>query len=305
MGFVSMEMDIIKLVYDYSRRGKYVDLEFIHKLINIVVSYRSLNSYVRSIKVKETLEDEYNEFCAAYSPFEKSILLNYSYVHLILENGTRYDDLFQNYELIMYKNLIIAQILLHELEHANQHNIVDKKGNNTIECDLIRASFYLEQALKNPKFYESIIKDNISVADIIIYIKNHRELYKQYYRMNPTERMAQVNSYNTIVKSIEPVKEYFPALYEFKKACLVEQMLQGYEESWFEGSCPTQVYLYGTRQCDVWKRFKFYNEDNSQLVSSVREQHNLAKRLTLGLPITEREYYNTNDWLQSTNKFNF
>lgn len=300
-----MELEILKLIYDYSIKGKLVDSKFIDKLIEIVVSKKSLNDYVRNVRFTNKLDKNNNGVsCATYSPLTMEVLLDYESMQIVMENRSYYEPLFGGLEQIMFRNLTITQIILHELEHAYQNKQADNNMDNSIERKMINASFMLEQAMKNPKFLTAILKGEIPSKEVLIYILQNRELYKQYYELNPTERLAQINSFRIIVNSIEPIKKYIPNLYEFENASLVEEMLSGYSESWYQGICPTQVYLFGTRQNKVWSEFDFYDHDPSQLIKNVSHEYSLARRLQLGLPISCDEYDTTNGWLQSTNKFN-
>ena len=286
-----MELEILKLIYDYSVNGKLVDSKFIDKLIEIVVSKKSLNNYVRNVKFTNKLEkNDYRVYCAAYSPLSMEILVDYESIQIAMENRSYYERLFQSLEQIMFRNLTITQYILHELEHAFQNKQADDKSDNSIEAKLVNASFVLEQAMKNPRVLNALLKGEIPVQDFIIYTLQNRKLYKQYYALNPTERLAQVNSFRTIVDSIEPIKKYIPNLYEFEQASLVEAMLRGYTDSWNQGICPTQVYLFGTGQSNVWSELDFYNRDYSQLMKNVSDRYNLAKRLSLGLPVSYDEY---------------
>ena len=129
-----MELEILKLIYDYSVKGKLVDLKFIDKIIEIVVNRRSLNNYVRNITVTNTLEkQDYGVVCAAYSPLKKEMVLDYESIQNLLENSSYYDSLLNGLEQIMFKNLIITQIVFHELEHAYQFKQTDNKSDNSIE----------------------------------------------------------------------------------------------------------------------------------------------------------------------------
>ena len=299
-----MEIEILKLVYDYSIKGKIVDLNFVDKLIEIVVRDNGLHDYVRTLKIKKGLVEDNNSFrCAGYDSLNKMILLYYESIPAVLDNRIRYECLFNGLELFWYRNLVITQIILHELEHASQYKKSDSKSDSSIETKLIRAEFVVEQALKNPKFMSALIKGEISEQEFFEYRKRQQELYNQYYRLNPIERLAEIKSYRTILNVLSHVKDYFPSLCEFKSACLFENYLRGYEESWNEGSCPSQVYLYGIRQENVWKEFDFYDQNGEQLFRNVSAQYNLCQRLTLGLPVSYDEYYDTYNWLQSANKF--
>ena len=300
-----MELDILKLIYDYSVNGKLVDSKFIDKIIEIIVTKKSLDNYVRNVIFTNKLDkNDYVVACAAYNPHRAEVLVDYESIKIAIENGRQYDCLFCDVEQIMFKNLMIMQFILHELEHAYQFKQADNKSDKSVEAKLIRASFILERAMENPNFIEELYNNHFSMKDFEKYFLQNRELYKQYYRLNPTERLAQVNSFRTVVNSIEPIKKYIPNLYEFKNASLFEEMLKGYQESWNEGTCPTEVYLSGIRQSKIWSEFDFYSQDSEQLMKSVSEKYSLTKRMSLGLPISYGEYETTDNWLHTTNKFN-
>ena len=300
-----MELEILKLVYDYSINGKLVDTKFVEKIIEIVVSKKSLNNYVRSVQFTDQLyKDDYRVVCAAYDLLNMRILIDYESIQIDMESRSYYDQLFHKLEQVMFKNLTITQYILHELEHAYQNKQTDNKADDSIEAKLINASFVLEQAMKNPRFLTALLNGKIPAQDFIACMIQNRELYKQYYHLNPTERLAQVNSFRTIINSIDPIKKYIPNLYEFEQASLLEEMLSGYQDSWNQGCCPTQVYLLGIGRSKVWNGFDFYSQDSSQLMKNVCEKYNLVRRLSLGLPVSYDEYTATDELLQGTNKFN-
>ncbi len=300
-----MELEILKLIYDYSINGRLVDKIFINKIIEIVVKKKDLNNYIRNVYYTNSLEKNDNGVvCAAYSTIRKEMVIDFESIKIVIENKSYYDQLFHSFEQIMFRNLTITQFILHEIEHAFQNKQSDNKSDNSIETRLIKACLMIEQAIKNPNFLKGILTKEIPTHDFIVYILQSKKLYEKYYNLNPIERLAQINSFRTIVNSIEPIKQYIPNLYEFKQASLVESALEGYVDSWEQGICPTEVYLSGTRQGNVWLNMDFYDQDSSQLMKNVINKYNLVKRLSLGLPISSIEYNSCNEWLQNTNKFN-
>ncbi len=296
-----MELEILKLIYGYSVKGKLVDSKFIDKLIEIVVTKKNIHNYVRDIRFTDELEkNDYGAVCATYDFFSMEIAVDYESIQIVMGKRRHYDQLFCSLEQMMFRNLTITEMILHELEHACQNKKADDKSDNSIEAKLINACLVLEQAMKNPRTLHALLKGK----DFSIYFEEYKRLYKQYYVFNPIERLAEVNVFQTIVNSIEPIEEYIPNLYEFEQASLVEAMLRGYTDSWNQGICPTQVYLFGTGQSNVWSELNFYNQEYSQLMKSVSDGYNnLTRKLSLGLPVSYDEYNIMDEWLQDTNKF--
>lgn len=286
-----MELDILKLVYDYSIQKKLVDLNFIDKLIDIVVSKKKLNNYVKKIATTNELE-KYGEkiTCASYNFLTKELSVYYKAIQLCIEKANHYDQLFNSLEQIMFRNLQVTQYILHELEHAFQNKQLNDKHDNSIEAKIISASLMAEQILKNPKIFIGILMGKIKVDDVINNILKHKEKYLQYYHLNPTERLAQVNSFITIVNSLNSIKQFVPNLYAINHAYLHDNMIKGYTGSWREFTCPTEEYLLSVGQSNVWNDFDFYNEDSSKLVENASRKYGLYRRLSLGLPVKHSEY---------------
>ena len=298
---------ILKLIYDYSINCKLVDCNFIDKLIEIVTNERGLETYVKNVEFTSKLDKEESIVTlAAYDFLKKNIIVDYDSVKIFLEHNSYYDSLFTLFEKYMFRNISIVQTILHELEHAYQSKQLDQyQQHPSIEQQLIKASFVLEQALKNPKIIADLLKSNITESQLALYISNYRLLYKQSYQFNPTERLAQINSYKIIGQTLKEIQKYIPNLYEFEEATLTEELLNSYPEAAEYGGCPTQVYLHFNYRDDVWKLFPFYHENPQQLLQNVSAQYNLNDRLTLGLPIKQEEYEGIDNWLHTKNKYIF
>lgn len=300
-----MVSKILRLIFQYSKQGKLVDIYFIDKMIELFVSENGLNNYVERVGFTNKYKKENNELViATYSPFTKDIIIDFESIFMFLENMCYYNQLFNQLEQVMFKNLIITQFILHELEHAVQAKKTDDKTDNSNEAKLICASYIVYKAMKNQKFVNKLAEESKLKEELTNYIKQQREIKDKYYRFIPIERLAQINSFNIILELIEPIKDCVPNLYQFNQASLVEEMIKGYTDAWDLGICPTQVYLYASGQSNVWDSLDFYDSDSERIMKKVSDRYPLEKRLTLGLPINYQEYNKMNDWLQTTNKFN-
>ena len=279
--------EILKLVFDYSIKGKLADNKFVDKIVEIVVKNRNLHEYVRDVESFDAVG-----IAASYDFLTRRIAVNYRNIYssfdVDLEHGIK---LFNILEQNMYKNLDIALVILHELEHALQHKQADTKECDSITLKLINASTRLVRAVKNPKFLVAQGLDNeISPQQFAIYCEMERKLYKKYYLFTPMERMANVNSFNTIILSLEPIRQLVPILYGIEKAVLFKESAKVYQSAKKEGGCPTQVYLEGTRQGNVWTEFDFYDLNGEKLIENVSAEYDLGKRISLGLPISQDEF---------------
>ena len=287
-----MELEILELVFDYSIKGKLADNQFVDKIIEIVVKKRNLNDYVRDV-IFTTEQEGSNDFrtTASYNHLTRRIQVNYKNILIDMECFEYCKELFNSLEQIMVRNFKIAQIILHELEHALQTNQADGKNGDSVELKLINASLRLALAIKNPNFLVAQGLDKeISLQEFRIYCERERKLYEKYYDFNPAERMAEINSLNTIILSLEPIKKAAFSLYGFECIVLFKTMLNAYQLSKKEGICPTQVYLEGTRRGNVWTEFDFYDANSAQLFENVSAEYDFGKRISLGLPISQDEF---------------
>jgi len=300
-----MPNDISRLVFDYSKNGKLVDTHFINKLIEIVVNANHLNNYVKNLVFSNLREADEGFAVAGYDLIGGNILVSIDAINKVLENmeySDRYAYLFTDVEQIFRRNLIITQFILHELEHAKQNKQANSKDTD-LETKLLKASFRESQTIKNPKVWELIFKGEINPIELVAYIAIKKAKYEQYYKENPSERLAQIRSYKTITDVLEPIKDLVPNLSQFEQASLVEQMLAGYSYDWSMISAPTPIYLEGLGYSNIWENLDFYDSNIMELQNKVADKYDLAKRLILGLPINDKEYENTSNWLHSSIKY--
>lgn len=278
-----MESEILALIYDYSVKGKLVDLKFIDKLIKIVVLRRDLNNYIRNVQfINELTKSPQEVTLGSYNPFTMTISIDYESIKIAMECERFYYSLFTTSEQVWFRNLFITKVILHELEHAFQNKQVANELDDSIETKLVRACSVLEWLKKRMKIVNLIDEDPLAEYD---------KLYNQYYHVNPSERLAEINSLKTIVNSLGQIKKRIPELYKAECVSLLNEMLREYLEDRNKCiSCPTQVYLLGTKQDDIWYELDFYSEDYYQLLKNVSDQYSLDRRLSLGLPIDYDEH---------------
>lgn len=293
-----MELQILRLIYNYSIFKKTVDNTFVEKIVEIYVSNKGLNDYVKNIIFTNNLHRNlFGSFTSSYDFLNKEILIDFKSMQESVESMNEYNVFFNELEQLIFKNLIIAQIILHSLESAIQKKQIDNEKDISIETQLIRESF---------KFAEIISKKQNDPMSLDFYeFCRLKESIFYYWNLDPAAKLADINSIQTILLSMEPIKKSVPNLYEFIEVSLEKIKLWGYQESWNinEGICPTQIFLNGFNPLS-WYKLDFYDLNNEQLMKNVTKKYTLDKRLSLGLPISYGEYKNTLKRLKSKNRFN-
>ena len=287
-----MEVYIFELIYDYSIKGKIVDKVFIDKLVEIVVWGKHLDYYVRKVNITDKLVANANGVIGAeYNLTSMDISIHSGSIQRILEGRSyHYNYSFNSLERIMFKNLSVAQIILHELEHAYQNKQCDMVHDDSTYSKLIQASFLLEKSINDWQILMAIINGRINEKDLSTLLSKYKSLYQQYYRVNPSERLAQIKSYKMIINLLKPIREQVPNLYKFESATLLKEKLKEYSNLWQIGICPTQKFLFGVELESIWYDLDFYNKNVKKLTKKACAKYSLEKRLALGLPISCSEY---------------
>ena len=270
-----MNIKLLKLIYDYSRSGKLVDHNYVDKLIEIVIEEKKLNKYVIKSQILSEKESfiENGISLAQYNPFSKTISIYANGINQMLEFNDRYLVLFGSTEQLFYKNSLITQIILHELEHANQRKIIDTE--QTLEAEilkLITSEISFNTGMK-------LLNEGYSIEQIITYIsiKKHQsnENYKKNYNIAPEERLAEIKSYQEILELLFEIKEYVPNLLEFEQTNKLEQLLRGFDYK--EGFIypPTVLYLIQNGNAQALNRFDWYNEDYYKCLQQSKSNYSL------------------------------
>ncbi len=203
---------------------------------------------------------------------EKNLFISLSALQLyFLNTKGNYISNFTGIEYAMYLNSILSQVILHELEHIVQYKTV-LTSNDSIE--------------------KTLLSSDLSKAKTEEEKKLLRKLEKKYYKFEPAERLAQINSYKTLLNTLNLRKNEIERLYELEKNLLISETLNAHPEAKKLGGCPSFVYLNGVGRKDIWESLPFYDEEKEKLLENVTKEYSLEKRLTLGLPITSKEYKN-------------
>lgn len=274
-------LDIFKLIYEYSKNGKLVDKEFIEKLVQLEIGMKNLGSYyIQNINILSKYAwDE--EAIAGYCNGNLNVYMKKMYEKLEIMDKSL--DLFSNIEKIFFKNVSVTQVILHEIEHANQ---VKKRGiSQTIESDILRLCYgfnsdlsyapeFLQKKLKNPNWLATYIKDN--------------------YFCVPYERLAEMHSCNEMLSILDYMPEYFPNLLEFFEIRKMSRLIMGYLDQNGNLISPTLKYLQGMDIDKYLLECPWYNEkDFASLNDAYMSQFDLSERLKYGFPITEEEFSTT------------
>lgn len=268
-----MKERLIKLLYDYSIKGRVVDAFLIEEVIELAVKEKRLQDYVTNVEFNiKKVESSNGLVLASYSRINKRITLSWPVadeLNLLLK---KYNRLFNSFEQSLCYNVFIIKAILHELEHAYQIKILNEASNNSKYAQMMRETYNLS-SLDISSMDDSKVFDSI---------------YQTHYRIIPNERLAEINSGFEILEVLKQIQALIPNLYEFVATIYLEDCLSGYGDK-----TPSEEYF------EAIKRLNFYNE-----MKNSSKNDSLRSRLMYGMPISELEKDKIVRCIKVSNKHN-
>ena len=244
--------NILKIIYDLSITNKLLNINNIDKILEILIDEKNLGEYISNIEVQQIRSNN----LASYSNYYKKIIIYSNIIDKMTNdihtNVKSKNQLTKN----MYINLSILQVILHELEHANQEKIINC---NTLESFILRIS--------------QIVKYN-----------------KQTYEVNPIERFAEIKSYNDILKIISSYENDL-LLNSLIKSDELQRKMRGYH--YYNGKLysPIELYFLMGKTEYLLTSFEWYSDDNNLFAENVEKIYDLEDSLFYGFPILDKNYY--------------
>ena len=266
-----------KLLTDYCKKEKATDQEFLYSAINIVSKSRKYGKYLKDVEFS-TKEDK--NAVAEYRYFDKKMI-----VYPIENNKNK---------SITSNNIMNLRIVLHELEHVGQFKLCFEGREESIRKNLLRISFEKEFILNEidniNKF--KITKDQLKqLENKVKYVEWLIKMYPKMYQYLPCERMAEIDSFKTILKIIDKssLPEVKKCSSEYERG-LANRNLMGYDKR-VGGMIVSPV-------SNMYRLLEHASNDKESLekakksLESCSEYFDLENRLYLGLPISSLEYDN-------------
>ncbi|MBQ7140438.1 MAG: hypothetical protein IJO32_02920 [Bacilli bacterium] len=208
--------NILKIIYDKSINNNIINLKDIEKILELLIIDKCLNDYISNINVQYIRSNN----LASYSTYTKNITVYIKKVEEMVKNIENNILISNNFEIMLYKNLSILQVLLHEIEHANQQKISYKE--NSLEAFIIRISSLIEND-RNDKLYEycpeerlAEIKSYEEIINLTKYLNNNNILtLSEILDTEKLKRLLRGYHYNNSSINI-PIIDYFDLGYKNK-----------------------------------------------------------------------------------------
>ena len=239
--------NILKIIYDKTLNNSILNLKDIEKILELLVIEKELNNYILNINVQNIRGIN----LASYSNYTKKITIYADMIHQMIDDIENSILNINDFEITLYKNLSILQVLLHEIEHANQQKIA--YNENSLEALIIRLSYL---------------------------VKNGYD--EKLYEYCPEERLAEIKSFEEIISLIGNINNKLTVLPDIIETEKLKRQLGGYHYRNFFVSVPIVDYFTIGNKKDLLAAL--------ELSSNIQEKYELNDRFKFGFPISVSEY---------------
>ncbi len=268
--------NILDLLVEYSKLEKMVDFDYIKKIVELATEEKSLEDYIAGVDLHENLSNFFENNCGGiYNMNTLRIIISQ---HMINEYYRRVQKSsakrLSTYDEFLAGGALVTQVILHEVEHANQLNKI-YNGNN-FESLLLKAAYSFSLNINDSNL-------DISRQDIDAYI----ELRDLYGPTMPHERLADIWSMREVVDMLEPIYDLaHPQIERFMKNRFHKFYIKGYDGG---NLVPTESYLSEYVALGIPGTDNYFNDEFYDALTLEKES-DLENRLLFGLEITESEY---------------
>ena len=272
------QLQLARLLYDYSSNNNMVNKAYIDKLMDIVVNGKNLNDYVSNYEIS----GENSSLDAGYIYSSRKITIYAKKIYGIILNEMRYATLLPDDEKYLFINSIITQIILHEIEHANQRRIIEKENN--LESDILKLCEFKELTKIDELESKGLINDLEAKYYKTIEMSEYMNTYHELYEYAPDERLAQIKSYQELIDSLRFFKDNSKIL-ELEELYKLGNILNAYRDT----SSPTITYLNTQGRNEELKQFDWYSDSEEEAIKLSQNKFVLRDRIKYGLPIDKKE----------------
>lgn len=265
-----MEDKLLKIIYDYSFKGRILSPKDMKVILEYLVNYYNLNNYIDFILINEIKYDKGENILVHYFNKTKQFVI-YSDTVKTITTHIFNNSMFNRFDAIYYTNIYVMHVILHEIDHVIQFKNSKNKSNLTEEI------MYLTNNVS--KIINSrLLSQDLTDEELIKKVKKIESIFSNMWEYAPHERLAEYNSYKKILEITDEIKHKIPSVYEYIKFYLNTLLLQGYVEN--DTSSPTEIYFEAVDLKDTLENNTSYK----------KKEHDFFERYKLGLFIKPEEY---------------
>lgn len=293
-----MNNEIMQVIIEYGEKGKKIDSGFFSRILEIYFRAHGISGFVDS----NIILDKYTEcpFLAYLDPKHRKIKV---FVKSILEYKKfikdEYRPIFTLEELGMFFRISLAQIILHEAEHAVQEYARVNNDYSTPDKKLLHATEYnfkrtLDKMLSTP--FENIPSKEEICAVIDNEIALYRKINDENRDLDLKERLAQIKSFKNVCKIVTNL-DLSPNFFKFFSSEVSRNQIRGYKLKGSFATGPTLEFIDILAQNDLVDTSisEYWHQDKNLSIQRAMSDFSFEERINLGLPITLPEFNQKNE----------
>lgn len=266
-----LEYQIAKLLYYCTKNGKMIDKKLTLEFLKNIVYYNNLGGYLRKVDF-----DLKNKNCyAAYYYHLKTLSINPMFYENIKNK--------KNISLLK-RNVLIIQVLLHEMEHVFQYEKITLK-KDSLEAKLLNASFdFTGRIITLDDKKELYLSEQLKSR---FFIRFKRQFYHELYPYIPSERIANANSWAILEDALRKfdLEASDKAIITCKKNWFYD-LDSGYDkECVSKSNFPLKKFALVHDNVPILKPVNV-----SDLIEEWENILSIEEKFTYGFPITDLEY---------------
>lgn len=247
------------------------------KLIQEICTLTKKAFYLEENLIKQVYSNKYdNKVIAIYSKKSRTIEIFLDTLYNYLKEKTKY--VWRNSSYNLYVTLLITKIVLHELEHVKQYNMISSDRDD-LETNILRGSIYNYEYL-----YKDIEKGIITEKGAYEYYSKYMKFYTNNYFIAPFEKMADATA-DGIVFSLSILFDNSDIIRYIYKSYM-KDLYNGYQDT----NNPTKDYLVGIGKENTYKSLEFYDENDIILERNLK-RYSLLEKASLGLYLSDKEIF--------------
>ncbi len=288
--------NIADLLYDYSKNGRELDKKFIDQVVRVMIREKHLSEYIKGVCFDSLSKNKMNNGKTttpmAYHPYTREILVDINNIGFFFK---KLESLIcsGDFERALSVNAILTQMLLHEIDHANQFR------KSTINSDdfenlLLGVCCHVDnEFLRESKISQlMMLKRGIYLnSQLFRSLGLQQQLKTRFDTSAPMERMANINSTNEVCDMLGLINQSdnIESVISFLDSYLVGYQLSGYSSNNGIIVSPTREYLEEVKRLNIYGMNAHFNE-SFDISMKDAQNSSLETRLLLGLDISEPEY---------------
>lgn len=200
-----------------SSENKFINKDMIEKIIdNIICSTDDLT------------KNKYNGVCFKNVDWSGNVVCSCTITGEINVNYNKLLNELKN-KSCLEANLLIIVILFHEIEHLKESSKIMEKNFEAFLLSYSKLDIFKNIASKKLRLIQNVSSEKIYIK----LLENKQEkLYMKSYNLNPSERIATINSYKLLFESLKKYENFnkkYRSIFEYINKLYVEQYYMGYK----------------------------------------------------------------------------